>query len=259
MSAKVIHIPSKAWDLMKRAGILILICLIIGIIINLFSPTVTLLMDPNERLEFWIILCLVGGIGIFISDILLALFSPKWPELIKAFFQSIAGTIAVLIPLFTIYGPEDLPSYERAVIFVWAIMALIVAGAFIFSRQTRGIRQDQISDTVTPTSHNMEPKVLSRLPIHLQSAELYALSAEDHYVRIHTSKGEEMVLMRLSDAIAETEAVSGLQTHRSWWVSKEAIKDIQSKGRNAEITLKGDIKVPVSRNALKILKSKGWF
>jgi len=259
MSAKVIHIPSKVWDLMKRAGILIMICLIIGVIINLFSPTVTLLMDPNERLEFWIILCLVGGIGVFISDIILAIFAPKWPELLTAFFQSITGTIAVLIPLFTIYGPEDLPRYETAVIFVWAIIALIVAGAYIFSRQIRGAGQDQPSDTVIADSHNMTPKVLSRLPIHFQSAELYALSAEDHYVRVHTSKGAEMVLMRLSDAIAESEPLTGLQTHRSWWVSKDAIEDIQSKGRGAEITLKGNIKVPVSRNALKILKNKGWL
>jgi hypothetical protein len=36
-----------------------------------------------------------------------------------------------------------------------------------------------------------------------------ALSVEDHYVRVRTTRGEEMILMRLSDAIRETAPETG--------------------------------------------------
>jgi len=258
MSGKVIHIPEKLWGLIIRAGIIFFVCCIIGLIINLFSPSAALTLDAEERLEFWIILCLVGGIGIFISDMVLTLLGVTWPELFKALIQSIAGMIAVLIPLFRIYGPEDLPSYPTTIMLVWAIMILIVAGVLIFSKQLRIFQQDRGLENHS-IAENAAPKILSRLPIHMKTAELYALSAEDHYVRIHTSKGEEMVLMRLSDAIEEVGIIPGMQTHRSWWVAASAVDNIQSKGRGAEVKLPNGTQVPVSRNALKSLRAAGWL
>ena len=35
------------------------------------------------------------------------------------------------------------------------------------------------------------------------------MEAEDHYLRLHTSKGQDLILMRLSDAIAELEGIEG--------------------------------------------------
>ena len=65
--------------------------------------------------------------------------------------------------------------------------------------------------------------------------------------------------MRLSDAIAEAGTFEGMQTHRSWWVAKAAIDKINPKGRTAEIILKNQIVVPISRNALKPLREAGWL
>ena len=52
------------------------------------------------------------------------------------------------------------------------------------------------------------------------AAELYAIESEDHYLRVHTSAGQELILMRLADAVRELAGVEGLQTHRSWWVAR---------------------------------------
>ena len=60
------------------------------------------------------------------------------------------------------------------------------------------------------------PKFLARLPPKLQGAEIYAVEAEDHYLRLHTSLGQDLILLRLADAIAELEGLEGAQTHRSW-------------------------------------------
>ena len=103
------------------------------------------------------------------------------------------------------------------------------------------------------------PKFLARLPLQLQGAEIFAIEAEDHYLRLHTSLGQDLILMRLADAIAELEGVEGAQTHRSWWVARAAITSAERSDGRATLTLKDGAEVPVSRGFAKELRSAGWF
>jgi hypothetical protein len=103
------------------------------------------------------------------------------------------------------------------------------------------------------------PRFLARLPARLAGADLYAVEAEDHYLRLHTSKGQDLILMRLSDAIEELEGLEGAQTHRSWWVAKAAVADAERLDGRAVLTLKDGAEVPVSRGFAKTLRSAGWF
>lgn len=102
-------------------------------------------------------------------------------------------------------------------------------------------------------------RFLERLPPKLKGAVLYAISAEDHYLRLHTSKGSDLILMRLSDAIAELEGVEGAQTHRSWWVAREAVEGARRKGDRAVLLLKGGTEAPVSRPNVRPLRQAGWL
>jgi hypothetical protein len=102
-------------------------------------------------------------------------------------------------------------------------------------------------------------KFLQRLPLKLQGASLWAIEAEDHYLRLHTSKGQDLILMRLSDAIAELEGIEGAQTHRSWWVAREALAGAARSDGRATLTLTDGAEVPVSRGYAKALREKGWF
>jgi LytTr DNA-binding domain len=103
------------------------------------------------------------------------------------------------------------------------------------------------------------PKFLARLPAQLAGAELYAVEAEDHYLRLHTSQGQDLILMRLGDAIEELEGLEGAQTHRSWWVARAAVTDAERMDGRAVLTLKDGAEVPVSRGFAKALRSAGWF
>ncbi len=103
------------------------------------------------------------------------------------------------------------------------------------------------------------PKFLARLPAQLAGADLYAVEAEDHYLRLHTSQGQDLILMRLGDAIEELEGLEGAQTHRSWWVAKAAVADAERMDGRAVLTLKDGAEVPVSRGFAKALRSAGWF
>jgi hypothetical protein len=103
------------------------------------------------------------------------------------------------------------------------------------------------------------PKFLARLPAKLQGGELYAVEAEDHYLRLHTSLGQDLILLRLADAIAELEGLEGAQTHRSWWVAKAAISAVERGDGRATLTLKDGAEVPVSRGFARQLRAAGWF
>jgi DNA-binding LytR/AlgR family response regulator len=68
-----------------------------------------------------------------------------------------------------------------------------------------------------------------------------------------------LILMRLSDAIAELPADIGAQTHRSWWVAKDAVRSVAKADGRASLTLDHAIEAPVSRSFYKALGDKGWL
>jgi hypothetical protein len=109
------------------------------------------------------------------------------------------------------------------------------------------------------TSADPQVRFLERLPFKLRGAELWAVEAEDHYLRLHTSKGQDLILLRLADAIAELDGLEGAQVHRSWWLARSAMADVKRGDGRATITLKDGAEVPVSRTFAKELRDKGWF
>ncbi|MEM7689012.1 MAG: LytTR family DNA-binding domain-containing protein [Pseudomonadota bacterium] len=87
----------------------------------------------------------------------------------------------------------------------------------------------------------------SALPPALRGQTPHALSAEGHYVRVHTPLGEAMITMRFEDALRALAGMGGIQTHRSWWVAREQILDVKPLGSAYEATLRCGLKVPISR------------
>ena len=97
-----------------------------------------------------------------------------------------------------------------------------------------------------------------RIPMAL-GRELHALQAEDHYVRVYTAAGEDLVLHRFSDAIVELEGLNGEQVHRSWWVAEKGIADVVRRDRKVFLVLKNGTEVPVSRTFMAVVREKGWL
>jgi len=96
----------------------------------------------------------------------------------------------------------------------------------------------------------------SALPPALRGQTPYALSAEGHYVRVHTPVGEALITMRFEDALRALAGVDGVHTHRSWWVARDQIVDVKPLGSAYEATLRSGMKVPISRRR-KASVSKG--
>lgn len=160
---------------------------------------------------------------------------------------------AMFFPQYASSDPRYLPGYFPVVLLVSVIMTAI--NYLAAERAARG--QDHATHAAPAGSG--PAKFLERIPLKLRGAELYAVEAEDHYLRLHTAKGSDLILMRLADAVAELEGIEGAQTHRSWWVAKAAVTAAKRADGRAVLTLKNGAEAPVSRSYAGALRDAGWF
>lgn len=114
-----------------------------------------------------------------------------------------------------------------------------------------GARAFQVPPDATPA---FPAVLLTRMPGEL-GPEIVALEAEDHYVRVHTSKGSALVLMRLSDAVELLDETLGMRVHRSWWVARRAIASVERQGQRMVLRLSNGAQVPVGRVYVATVRS----
>jgi hypothetical protein len=102
-------------------------------------------------------------------------------------------------------------------------------------------RLDQADETNTLNTF------MTVIPREIGTDIIY-LKSELHYIRVVTSKGERLVLFNLKDAITDVEkTVRGIQTHRSYWVAVDHIKQMISGNNQKFIITSTDVRIPVSR------------
>jgi len=118
----------------------------------------------------------------------------------------------------------------------------------------------QEGDQIEPASPGppREPAFLARIPAKL-GRDLLALEMEDHYVRVHTAEGSDLILMRLRDAVAELAGLDGLQVHRSHWVAAAAVTGVERRpDGKLTLVLRNGLRVPVSRSYAAGVRAAGW-
>ena len=97
------------------------------------------------------------------------------------------------------------------------------------------------------------------LPLRLAGARLLALEAQDHYVRVHTDRGSDLVLVSLEAALAKVTHLEGRRVHRSWWVARQAMAGVKRGDGRAVLSLPGGLQAPVSRRYARQLRAAGWY
>jgi hypothetical protein len=73
-----------------------------------------------------------------------------------------------------------------------------------------------------------------------------ALEAHEHYIKVHTDCGNELIHYRFGDAVRELSGRPGLQVHRSYWVAPDAVVAVSPAGKSYRLTLSNGLMVPVS-------------
>jgi hypothetical protein len=105
--------------------------------------------------------------------------------------------------------------------------------------------KEAITDTINapPTA----PGFLDRLPQPVELDQLVALKAEEHYIRVYTDEQKFLIYYRFSDALDQIDPGIGLQVHRSYWINKNAIREVRKSGKKIFLELSTGLIVPVSR------------
>jgi hypothetical protein len=109
-----------------------------------------------------------------------------------------------------------------------------------------------------PETPSSPSRLHQRLSPGFEGAIL-ALESEDHYVRVHGAARSELLFLRLRDAIAEMDGCPGAQTHRSWWVAREAVAEVTGAGRSREVRLVNGLRVPIARDSVDRLQRAGFL
>jgi hypothetical protein len=91
------------------------------------------------------------------------------------------------------------------------------------------------------------PKFMDRLPAS-RRGPLVALSAELHYLRVYTTKGDTLILQGFGEALSELGPDTGLQIHRSHWIDPGFASEIIRKGSRTDVRLSNGLVLPVARS-----------
>jgi len=141
------------------------------------------------------------------------------------------------------WAPDPLAVYAIAVLISGLISALVRVAAARPAPQA-------------PPSEAPARGLAARVP----TAALLAVTAEDHYIRLHLATGEKpLILYRFSDAVADLAAIDGLQVHRGAWVAAAAVARATRRGRRWTLTLADGTEIPVSEARTAAVRARGWL
>ena len=205
------------------------------------------------RIIYWAVIVVASySSGVLIGDLL----GPKlatWPAipriLLTGILTGIAVCVIVLLVNFAAIGFFPAPAQ-------WiAFLAPIIAISIIITAVATIIAQNQ-AETSSAAKPNDTPALLDRLPFD-KRGQLIAISVEDHYVRIQTTKGEDLILLRLSDAIREVGGTHGAQVHRSHWVAFDQVRAAHRDKDRGQLTMSNGATIPVSRSNIPKIKEAG--
>lgn len=105
--------------------------------------------------------------------------------------------------------------------------------------------------------HGGRPAFMAKIHASAQG-QVHALSAEQHYLRVHTDCGEALILYRLSDAMRELGTL-GLQVHRSHWVAAGAVCAVVGPKSAPRLQLASGLEIPVSRSFRQSVEMAGFL
>ena len=232
-----------------------LIIVVMGAVFSFLGIYDSDTMSPRASFGFWTATMAAGGLAMLLVEpwVFGRLLRDRHPALqLSVIATLISLPLTIAIAGFNTSFRFDLHPVNWLLQFfsVLMIAIIIVVGNYAFKHVRSGT-------TARDPGPSPIGGFLERLPLRYRDAELYAVSSEGHYLRIHTNRGEEMILMRLSDAVRELAEADGLQVHRSWWVAKAGIADVKSRNGQRTLILKSGNKAPVSRTFVKALKEAG--
>lgn len=246
----------KPRGLWQRVSLDVLLFAFVGLVMAELGPYRTLDAPKLLRTAYWLLAVFGSGLAGILAERYVA-------GRIRGFWLRVVVASVLITPPVTLYiyvlnaVMLDLPRrWWFLPQLAWQV--LVVMLLLMTLRALLWRRVVETRTVVMPPLPEAERDFRLRLSAKRRAARLIAIEAEDHYVRVHTDAGSELVTMRFSDALKDLERAYGYRLHRSWWVAGDAIEAVRWSRAGGEVRLAGGIVAPVSRSHATALKSAGW-
>ena len=266
MSRHISWNPNLASPRNLRIGTLVLLLIMVN---QINDP----LIDASfgQAFLFWGVRPIVLACGLWLADELVSKFlagrltTPEWLKpvvLVSAIGLLPLAVTETLMELYLPFQPEFLDdqlwaySPVLALLGEYVTLASIVIPIHLLLWLIIDRNAHKTSGAHEAETH-LAPEFLQRAS-NLRAEDVLALRAEEHYVRIYSRDGAELVHYRFGDAVEEMPAELGLQVHRSWWVAGSAVRSAKRGSRRWQLDLVTDVAVPVSDSYVKAVRERGW-
>jgi hypothetical protein len=235
----------------RRFALDLLLLFALGLVMAELGPYRTIEAPPLLRTAYWLVAVIGSGLfGIAVDTLLQSRVRDFWTRIVVV---SLAITPPVTLYIYALNASMlDLPRRP------WLLPQLgwQVFVVMLLLMTLRGLAWRRVVETrtvVAPPLPEAERAFRLRLSAKRRGARLIAIEAEDHYVRVHTDAGSELVSMRFAEAVDELAQAYGFRLHRSWWVAAESIESVRWKRSGGEARLAGGIVAPISRGCARAL------
>lgn len=242
----------------------------IGIVLGIFGVAVMIgpfgtfpELDLSARAAYWGIIIVINWAQLRVADILLrrVLGDERfWLTTVAASLVAAVPATFEVIWLETTFRPQNVPEISFLSLYPQVLtltLAIMVPVTWFFLGRAR---RAELAEALQSAAPKPAPGTafLKRVPVAL-GKDLHAIQAEDHYVRVFTAIGDDLILHRFSDALVEIEGCNGMQVHRSWWVAEQGLADVNRRDRKVFLVLKNGAEVPVSRTHMARVRDAGWL
>ncbi len=261
--------------LRRRAVRGLIIGLVAALVLTVLGALGTDAAPLGLRFAYWLIVVLPGSLlGLIIAFAVQSwgrLAGRLWLEaLLTSLLVAVPHTFIVVVASMLMFGLQAItPAVVLWFGLIVLFVSLVLTAINFATAPTAALPNAPAPATAPPEAvaasphapppPSLPPALAERLPPRLQSGRLLALAAEDHYLRIHTDLGSDLVLMRMVDAIALLADVPGARVHRSWWVARAAVTGTVRDSDRLLLSLENGLNVPISRAERPKLAAAGWL
>ena len=221
---------------------------VIVFIFTITGPFGTNTMPPAIRFFYWLTIQFAGWSNAILFAVLADALLDRW--ITSIFTRMMLGSLAAALPIglwigLIDYGfsaqPLTVQAFRTNAAISLPLSALFCVLAYMTLKQ---------EIEIIPRAASQAPALLARLRPDIRGP-LLRLCAEDHYTRIITSRGHELILLRFSDALKEIGDTPGLQIHRSHWIADAYVAELQRKNGALSLLTSDGTSLPVSRSSQK--------
>ena len=247
-------------DTARRWAIDLAILVAIGLLMGFLGPFSSEHVPIVGRYVYWMI-CMVGGglIGIVADELLSRPIVGPWTRvmLVSVLMTPVVTLVVLTTEHLLMGGPFGWSGYQQL---VWQVLPILLAvmavRALVWRRAPARIETRTV---IAPPLPEAEAAFRMRLSAKRRGSRLIAIEAHDHYLKVHTDAGAELIALRFADALEDLARAHGWRVHRSWWVAADAVEGVRWRRGTGEMRLVGGLTAPVSRAYRSMLKEAGWF